>query len=221
MSRKILVVAPHPDDEVLGVGGTIAKNSIKGNKVDLCIATHAYTPDWSEEFIARRREEIRRVKTILGIKRVYYLGFPTVKLDQVSQKEINDTLSQVIQESAPQDIYIPWKGDLNKDHRILFESALVAARPTNPNIERILAYETLSETEWGEPLEHFSPNVYEDISSFLKTKKEAMMTYQNEVKRFPHPRSIEALEILARKRGSEVNLPAAEAFKLIREVRKW
>jgi len=127
-------------------------------------------------------------------------------------------MSGVINAVSPRIVYIPHKGDLNRDHRLVFEAALVAMRPAEHRIERILSYETLSETEWGQPLQPFVPNVYVDVSRTFKIKLEAMQAYESELKRYPHPRSLEIVETLAKKRGSEVRLEFAEAFMLVREI---
>jgi N-acetylglucosamine malate deacetylase 1 len=215
---KILVIAPHPDDEVLGCGGTIAKHVNGGDDVYLCIATKAYIPNWTDEFIVKRTQEIEKVRKILGIKKVYFLDFPTVKLDMIPQKDLNSALSRVLDEVKPQTVYIPHKGDLNKDHRLIFESSLVALRPIKNAVRRVLAYEVLSETEWGQPIDFFYHNVYVDISKTMELKREALRAYASELKDFPHPRSLEAVEALAKKRGSEVLVGYAEAFMMIREI---
>ncbi|ODS41272.1 MAG: hypothetical protein A7315_02040 [Candidatus Altiarchaeales archaeon WOR_SM1_79] len=215
---KALVIAPHPDDEVLGCGGTIAKHSKQGDEIYLCIVTKAYIPDWSEEFLKNRLKEIEKANKILGIKKTYFLDYPTVKLDTFPQKELNDSIFKVIVEVKPEIVYIPHKGDINKDHRLVFEASLVATRPINYKIKKILSYESLSETEWGQPIEPFTPNVYIDISDTIKTKIEAMKAYESEIKQYPHPRSLEMINILAKMRGGVVGLNAAEAFILIREV---
>lgn len=214
---KILVVAPHPDDEVLGCGGAIAKHSKKGNDVYLCIVTESYKPEWSEEFLKNRPKEIKKAAKILGIKKTYLLGFPTVKLDTIPQKTLNDSIQKVFNKVKPQVLYLPYGGDLMKDHRLVFEASLVAARPVfRSSLKQIMAYETLSETEWG--FGNFKPNIYEDISATFKTKIAAMKVYGGELRKFPHPRSLKAIEALALKRGSEALLPMAEAFMLIREI---
>jgi LmbE family N-acetylglucosaminyl deacetylase len=215
---KVLVIAPHPDDEVLGCGGTIARYTKRGDKVYLCIVTKAYTPDWSEEFLKNRSKEIGKANKALGIKKTYFLNYPTVKLDTVPQNELNDAISKVVKDGKPDILYIPHKGDLNKDHRLVFKSSLVATRPINHKVKRILSYETLSETEWGQSIEPFIPNVYVDISETLEKKIEAMKAYGSELKQYPHPRSLEVIEALAKKRGSEVGVKSAEAFILIREM---
>jgi len=215
---KVLVIAPHPDDEVLGCGGTIAKHAKQGDDVYLCIVTKAYTPDWSEEFLENRPEEIGKANKILGIKATYFLDYPTVKLDTIPQKELIEAISKVVYEVKPDILYIPHKGDLNKDHRLVFESCLVATRPLNHKVRKILSYETLSETEWGQLIEPFIPSVYVDISGTFQKKIEAMKVYSSELMTYPHPRSLEIIEALSKKRGSEVGVNFAEAFILIRET---
>jgi len=215
---KVLIIAPHPDDEVLGCGGTIAKHVKNGESVFLCIVTKAYLPDWSGEFIKNRPKEIEKAKKILGIKKTYYLNLPTAKIDTIPQKDLNEMISKVVDEVKPDIIYVPHKGDLNKDHRLIFEASLVAARPIKHKIKKILSYEVLSETEWGQIIENFNPNVYVNISSTFNKKIKAIKAYKSELKKSPHPRSIEIIESLAKKRGSEAGVKFAEAFILIREV---
>lgn len=217
--QKILVIAPHPDDEVLGCGGTILKNNKHGNEVTLCIVTKAYTPDWSEKFLKNRPEEINRATKILGIKKTFLLNFPTVKLDTIPQKDLNMSILEVINKVKPEIIYLPHGGDINKDHRLVFEAGLVALRPSNKtSVKKILCYETLSETAEGRSLKEFLPNFYEGINNEFKKKIEAMKVYKSEIKKFPHPRSLKMIEVLAQKRGSEAGLKLAEAFMLVREI---
>jgi LmbE family N-acetylglucosaminyl deacetylase len=221
---KVLIIAPHPDDEVLGCGGTIKKHTKKRDEVYLCIVTKAYTPDWTKKFIENRKKEITCASKLLEIKKVIFLNLPTVKLDTVSQKKLNNLISGCIERVRPEILYVPFGGDLNKDHQLIFEASLVAARPKpKSSIREILCYEVLSETEWGSPLakevkEIFIPNVYVDISDTLNVKLKAMFCYKSELKKFPHPRSLEAITVLAKKRGTETGLKAAEAFVLIRET---
>lgn len=218
MSR-ILVIAPHPDDEVLGCGGTIRKRVNMGDEVCLCVVTHAYTPDWSEEYIANKLKEIQKAQEILGIQSAFYNGFPTVKLDTVGQKSLNDGISRVVSVVRPDEAYIPHVGDINLDHRLVHEASMVALRPKpGSTVKKVLAYETLSETEWGRI--PFWPTVYEDISGTIDVKIAAMSAYASELKEAPHPRSLEAIRALAVKRGSEVGRHYAEAFMLVREVRR-
>jgi LmbE family N-acetylglucosaminyl deacetylase len=220
---KILVIAPHPDDEVLGVGGTMARHTRQRDEVYLCVVTKAYSPDWSEEFLKNRPKEIKRANKILGVRHTYFLNFPTVKLDTVPQKELNEAISKVVNKVRPDIVYIPHRGDTNKDHRLVFESAMVALRPKpRISVRKILSYETLSETEWAAPPpeEAFFPNVYVDIYDTLKIKLKAMAAYKSELKDYPHPRSLKSIKALAIKRGTEAGLKAAESFMLVREISK-
>jgi LmbE family N-acetylglucosaminyl deacetylase len=212
-------MAAHPDDETVGCGGTIAKHVKKDDEVYLCIVTKAYTPDWSVKILRKIGKEVRKVNEILGIRRTYFLGFPTVKLDTIPQKKLNDSISTVVTEVKPEIIYMPHKGDLNKDHRLVFEATLVAARPVGDHkIKRILSYETLSSTEWGYPIDAFVPNVYVDISSTFSMKTKAVEAYKSQLMPYPHARSLPVVDALARKRGSEIGVTFAEAFLLIREI---
>ena len=172
---KILVIVPHPDDEVLGCGGTIKKYSKQGNDVSLCIATKAYTPDWSEEFIENRKKEIEMSVKTLGIEKLFLLDFPTVKLDTIPQKELNDSVSKVVEETKPEIVFIPFATDINIDHNLIFSASLVALRPKlESSVKKVYCYEVLSETEWAKPAQKiedvFMPNYYEDISNELEDK---------------------------------------------------
>lgn len=217
---NILVIAPHPDDEVLGCGATIAKHVEQGDDVVVAFVTKGYEPDWSREYLDDRISEIKKSNKVLGIKKSYSLGFPAVKLDTIPQKTLNDSLSKVVSKVNPEIIYIPHRGDVNMDHKLVHDACLVATRPfARESIKKVLAYETVSETEWGSINSPFVPNVYEDVSSFLNKKLKALQAYKSEVKEFPHPRSNEVLSALTVKRGSEVGVKAAEAFMLIREIK--
>ncbi len=218
---KVLVIAPHPDDEVLGCGGAIARHVREGAEVYLCVVTKAYPPQWSESLVEEKKQEVLRANQILNIRETFFLDFPTVKLDTVPQKELNDSIARVVNEVKPEVAYIPHKGDLNKDHRLVFEASMVALRPlSGSTVSKMLCYETLSETEWGSPETEsvFIPNVYINITDTLETKLKAMSAYASELKDYPHPRSLDMLKVLAQKRGAEAGLAAAEAFMLVREI---
>ena len=171
--------------------------------------------------IKERRREVLRVNKILGIKKTYFLDFPTVKLDTIPQKELADSISRVVNEMKPEVVYIPHKEDVNKDHQLVFEAAMVATRPKPASgIRKVICYEVLSETEWAAPFvdSAFAPNVFVNISEMLETKLKAMSEYKSELKEFPHPRSLEAISALAKMRGAAVGVEAAEAFMLVREI---
>jgi LmbE family N-acetylglucosaminyl deacetylase len=217
---KTLIIAPHSDDEILGCGGTIAKYASRGDLVSVCYVTKAYLPDWSSEYIQRKETEIKQSNAIIGISKRYDLNYPTVMLDTIPQKDINTSLSEVIAEVCPDCIFIPHRGDLNTDHRIVHDAALVSLRPISHKYTHILSYETLSETEWGPGGSTFDPRYYVNISDTIEIKIKAMDAFKTELKESPHPRSLEVIRFLARKRGSEIQVNSAEAFMPIRIIEK-
>ncbi len=220
---KILVLATHPDDEVLGCGGVIARHVARGDRVEVVIVTRGAPELYSPEQVNALRQELHAAHSILGVAVAHFLDFPAPKLDQVPQHELADSIAARMREYQPETVYFPHRGDLHSDHRAVFQATLVAARPIGEqSVRRLLSYETLSETEWSAPIgeEAFLPNVFIDISDFLEKKKKAMAEYKSQLKEFPHPRSLQSLESLARLRGGTVSLQAAEAFQLIREIIK-
>lgn len=215
---KVLVVAPHPDDEVLGCGGVMARHADSGDEVHVVVVTRG-APE-IEELVKRVREEAERAHRLLGVVGTRYLDFYAPRLDAVPIHEVADALSQAVSDLRPELIYIPHHGDLHVDHRVAFQAALVAARPIrNSSVRTIMAYETLSETEWSPPgPDVFGPTVFTDVSMQMERKLEAMKCFASQLQEFPHPRSIQTLQALATFRGASVGFPAAEAFALIRDL---
>lgn len=205
---RVLVIAPHPDDEVLGCGGTIKKHTIEGDEVYLCIVTKAYIPDWTQEFIENRKKEISCANDALGIKETFLLDLPTVKLDTIGQKKLNDLISEIVERIKPDILYLPFGQDSNKDHRLVFKAGLFSSK----GIRKVLSY------SYESPL--FAPNLYTDIFETLGDKLKAMSCYASELRDFPHVRSLEAVKITAQKRGIESGLRAAEAFIIIKKILK-
>lgn len=219
---SILVIAPHPDDEVLGVGGTIARLAAEGEHVTVAIVTRGYPPEFDEESVHRAQREVGEAHGILGIGTTLFLDFPAAGLDVVPHRELNARLSELMREMQPREVFAPFAGDLHLDHQRSFLSALVAARPNGEDTPAsIYAYETLSETNWNAPYlaPTFAPNVFVDISGYLERKILALQAFASQIKPFPHERSVEAARALAALRGSAVNRPAAEGFVLVRELR--
>lgn len=218
---KILVIAPHHDDEVLGVGGTIARYASEGAEVYVVIVTRGYPPDYTEESCQQDVIEAKAAHQVLGVKESIFLSFPAAKLDTIPHRDVNIQLASLINKIKPDSIFIPFIGDIHLDHQSIFLSSLVAARPNSSHTPRaIYAYETLSETNWYAPhvTPSFVPNIFIDISAYLETKLQAMQMYTSQIKAFPDERSEETLRALATLRGSTVNRFAAEAFYLIREI---
>ncbi len=214
--RRVAVIAAHPDDETVGAGGTMARLARSGIEVYVCVVTRAYEPDWTAEEIDSIRKRAERAFSVLGVTRSAFLGYPTVKLNTVPNKELTDALKRLIEEARPDAVLAPYQGDLNQDHGIVARAAAVAARPSGRKGPAFLHYEVLSSTEWGRMYggSCFRPNLYVDIEEMLETKIEAMRAYGAELKDFPHPLSEEGIRALARLRGMEAGLSSAEAFCL-------
>lgn len=214
---RVLVIAPHPDDEVIGAGGTIARHAANGDEVHLCVVTQAYSPPWPEGYVETARRQVEAARKVLGIKQVFFLGFPTVKLNTVPSMELTGALQKVVDETRPEVVYTSAASDVNQDHRIVFEATLVACRPLpGGSVRRLLSYESGPTARHGS--QSSAPNVYSDIEPFLSKKLEAMKCYETELKEPPHPRSLAGLELIARERGLSVGLKAAECFHLAREI---
>lgn len=219
---RVLVIAPHPDDEIIGVGGTIAKRAKVGDEVYVCIVTKGQSPLFSPEFIEQGRQECCQADAKLGVKETIFLDFPAVMLETVLRYEFNGKISEIVQKIRPDEVYIPHRGDMQLDHQMVVDAAMVALRPKYEHlVKRIYAYETLSETGWNIPnvVNEFIPTVYENISDTLQEKLDAMNVFQSQLAPYPAARSIGAIKALAKFRGATVNVNAAEAFSLIREIK--
>ena len=214
---RTLVIAPHPDDETLGVGGTLLRRKSEGAKTAWLIMTQM---DQIEDTKSQKRKnEVLKVSEIFGFDKIYQLGFPTTKLDQIPMFELVNGISKVVNEFQPTEIFLPHPSDIHSDHKITFQAASSCTKWFRfPSIKRILAYETLSETDFGLSRENnFHPNYYVDIEKYLDQKIIAMRTYQSEISSFPFPRSVESIRSLSSLRGSSSGFKAAEAFELLKE----
>lgn len=217
MNEIVLVFAPHNDDEVLGVGGTIAKYAATGNKVVICEVTSSLV----KERLELIRKEAQTAHDTLGVSESIFLDLPVVKLNEITQRDITGKFSEVVKKVDPTIVFIPHIGDMHTDHRIVTDTAMVALRPlAAPRVKAIFMYETLSETEWNIPstTNAFMPNAWSDISDYLNKKLVAMNSYQCQLKEAPHPRSLWAVEALAHYRGSTIGVQAAEAFVQVRSI---
>lgn len=226
--EQVLVIAAHPDDEVLGCGGTIANHSDKGDNVNVLIVAEGATSRQQErdqtdavKKVSLLAEAARKAGSILGTKEVELLSLPDNRLDSLDRLDLVKQIEERIEYYEPQVIYVHHAGDVNIDHRRLHEAVVVACRPTpTQKARRILSFEVASSTEWQPPGSglHFTPNWYVDITAQWERKKEALIAYTEEMRPWPHSRSIQALEHLARWRGAQVGCEAAEAFCLLRQI---
>jgi len=218
---RVLVIAPHPDDEVLGVGGSVLRHVADGDAVHVVICTRGRVEDFGEEQVERVQAEARAVHKFLGVAGSHFLDLPAARLDTVPQVDINAALHRVFEQVKPDTVYVPHPGDVHHDHRVMFESAMVCCRPTHAaSPERILSYETVSETDWNAPgvTPVFVPNCFVDISKFMDRKLEACAMYASQVRPAPHQRSREAIRALAVTRGHAMGMQHAEAFMFLRRL---
>ena len=210
---NILVIAPHPDDEVLGMGGTIKKLS-KKNKIILCVVSEGATAQYKDKkMIKVRRDSCKKTAKILGISQTIFLDYPDMRLN-LSHLDINKKLEEIIEKYKPEIVYTAPKNDLNLDHQVVFSSTLVACRPKS-GVKQILCYEIQGNTKVP-----FVPNVFENIEKEFSYKIKGFKMYKSEIEEFPNPRSIIAIENLAIMRGIESGFKKAEAFELIKKIKK-
>jgi N-acetylglucosamine malate deacetylase 1 len=221
LCKKILIIAPHPDDETLGAGGTILKHIAAGDKTHWLIITDILPEHgWEREQITSRQKEIDHVAKQYGFEGVHKLGFPTTKLDEIPMREIIASIAAVILAIKPAVIYLQNRSDIHSDHRVAFEAIIACTKSfRSPFIERVLMYETITETDFSPPLHErqFIPNSFVDISKYLEKKVDILKTYKSEMMEPPLPRSLNNVRHLAHYRGSRIGAMAAEAFQLIYE----
>jgi len=218
---RALVLAPHPDDEILGCGGTISRIASGEGSVTVAVVTRGQPPHFDSAQADHVRLEAERAHSLLGVSSTRFLDLPAAALDQMPLADLNRAIGEVVSDVRPDTLFVPFVGDLHFDHRLVFEAAMVAARPRgNDYPVRILAYETVSETNWSAPMlsQSFQPNVFIDISDHLEAKLDAFACFASQLRPFPDERSLETLRALGLVRGSTVTRSAAEAFMLIREV---
>lgn len=221
--KKILAVAPHPDDETLGCGATLLRHVAQGDEVHWFIATAiSEIQGFSAERVASRDIEINLVAREYGFQGVHRAGFPTTRLDTLPKGELIAALGKVIKEVQAQVLYVPYRNDVHSDHAVVFDAAMSCSKQFRyPSVQAIYAYETLSETEFGIRPDDggFRPNLFVDMQGRLDRKIEIMRLFAGEMDLFPFPRSEECLRALAVLRGSQAGLHAAEAFMVLKEIR--
>ncbi|HJU55720.1 MAG TPA: PIG-L deacetylase family protein [Pyrinomonadaceae bacterium] len=220
-NKNILVVAAHPDDEVIGAGGTIAAHAARGDQVFIAILTEGASVQFpgEDDKISLKKRQALDAARMLGAKKVFSGDFPDQRLDATPVLEVNRFVERVAREVEPHVIYTHHFADLNSDHRVAYEAAAVAARPFSlPSFERLLCYSVDTLTHAGQGAQQF--NVYSDITETLEVKLKAMQIYETEVRAYPHPRSVEAMRYMALRNGAMVGLRAAEVFQSVLEVRK-
>jgi LmbE family N-acetylglucosaminyl deacetylase len=223
----VLCVAAHPDDEVLGVGGTLARHAAKGEEVHVCILSDGVTSryddtDAVDDEIKQRRDRARDACETLGAT-VSLHDFPDNSFDTVPLLDIVQTIERELKEHDPDIIYTHHYGDLNVDHELACRATITATRPlADSSVERVLAYETLSASEWSIPeaSNAFQPTSFVDISSHIDVKLDALSVYENELREPPHPRTVNTIQKNAEVWGAKTGVDAAEPFEVLREVQR-
>lgn len=228
--RTVLVAAAHPDDEILGVGGTVARHAAAGDLVYALILGEgqtsrvAHREDMDRAVVAQLHQNTMESAKTVGYKDVFLADFPDNRFDQVDLLDIVKVVERKIQELQPQIIYTHYSGDLNIDHQYTARAVLTASRPIGAYcVEELYAFETLSSSEWNfdysaQPA--FSPNVFVDITAHYTKKEQAMQCYTSELCQFPHPRSLMGMDVLSKMRGMAAGMERAEAFMLLRKMVK-
>lgn len=225
MNKKtILVVAAHPDDEILGCGGTVAKLSSENDVYSLVLGEGITARDPKRQPSKRKtalsslHNDLQRANKILGVKKVFTTDLPDNRFDTVALLDITKTIEGFIEKLQPHTIYTHFGNDLNIDHQVTYNAVVTATRPlVGQLVQEVYAFETISSTEFNYP-QSFSPDTFSDISKFLDIKIKALAEYKGEMRPFPHPRSLEFVKLVAHYWGTRVGLGYAEAFQTVRKL---
>jgi len=224
--KKILIVAAHPDDEVLGCFGTVARLIKEGYEAYTLILGEGKTSRDEQRIVENKKDEVvvlntemQKANDIIGIKKVFVESFPDNRFDSVDLLDIIKVISQVKNEVCPDIIFTHYEHDLNIDHQITYKAVITATRPMKFEcVKEIYSFEILSSTEWNYPLS-FSPDTFFDISDTLDKKVKAMKQYESELCEYPHPRSLEGIELNAKYQGMRVGKKYIEVFKSVRVIK--
>ena len=222
--NRILIISAHPDDEVLGAGGTMLRHKKQGDELHWLIVTRiSEEQGFAKDMVERRKKEIEKISKIIGFAGVHQLDYPTMSLSSQSLIRLIPDISKIVTEIKPDTIYTMNRSDAHSDHRIIFDAVAACTKSFRyPFIKKFLMYETLSETEFAPalPEKQFIPNYYVDISAYLDKKIELMKVYQSELGEHPFPRSIKNIEALASLRGAFAGVEYAEAFQIVHFIEK-
>ena len=215
----ILIIAPHPDDEILGLGGTISKLSSQGHKVTILTVSGHLPPLYKEEVFEEHKSQALEAHKIVGAYDSKFLEIPATFVKDQTTAELNGKIYEVLKNTQPQIVFLPFP-DRHIDHQVVFESCMVVIRPLHDGkcVELAASYEVLSETHWNAPAIEpvFNPNITIDITDHIDTKLSALSCFKDEIMPFPGPRSIEAVEALAKFRGTQAGFAYGESLQLLR-----
>lgn len=221
--KKVLVIAPHPDDETLGCGGSLLRHIANGDEVHWMIVTAITTEiGFTSERVGRRNVEIEKVGKAYGFAGIHRIGFPAMYLDSVEKRQLIEAIGAVVQRIKPEILLIPYRNDAHSDHAVVFDATVSCSKSFRyPSVHGVYVYETLSETEFGLRTDDpgFRPNLFVEISSWIDRKISIMRMYDGEILEFPFPRSETCIRAQASLRGSQAGVQAAEAFMIVKEIR--
>ena len=222
--KNVIVISAHPDDETLGVGGTILKHVANGDNVYWLIVTNVFeNQGFSKERVESRQLEISKVEKMFGFKETFNLNYPTMTLSSSSVIKMVPEISLIFSEVQPEIIYTLNRSDAHSDHRVIFDAVMACTKSFRyPFIKQILMYECISETEFAPALAEkaFLPNYFVDITDYLDKKNEIMKVFESEIAEHPFPRSLENIKALSHFRGASVGVKYAEAFQLLKYIDK-
>ena len=219
---RVVAVVAHPDDEVLGGGGTLARHALDGDEVTALVVADGATSRYPDAMSDELRESGRKAAQCLGLKEILFAELPDQRLDAMALLDVTRVIDQHLDRLAPERVYTHFLGDVNLDHGIVARATWTACRPyQRPQVRDILAFETPSSTEWAWPAtaDRFAPTVFVDVTQTLDAKIEAMACYASELRPSPHPRELEALRVRAAYWGSVVGMTFAEPFLQLRSLR--
>lgn len=223
MSKKVLVVSVHPDDETLGAGGTLLRHKDNGDEIYELLVTSCWKPTHNDEVIKAQEEYVKRMSSAYGFKNLYWLKIPTTKTDELLTRDLVGKMGEVFKEIRPNVVYIPFGGDTHHDHTLVFNAAWNCTKNFRfPSVEKVYAMEVLSETDYASNVcnNHFISNTFIDISNYLDKKIEILKIFAEEIAPHPFPRSIENIKALATLRGAYANCKYAESFMLLKDIVK-
>ncbi len=223
---RVLVIAAHPDDEVYGMGGTIAKLASEGHDVYVLIVTDGCSSQYRNhknlnEIFEMKKQEAKEANMIIGVKEIFFGNLPDMKLDVVPHIEINEVIEDAVKKIRPEEVYTHFYGDVNMDHRLVYKSTLVAVRPVPGQcVKRLYAYSVPSATEWSPQRAEtgFLANVFIDIKKYEVQKYLAIKVYQTELRDYPHPRSIKSIQAFDLAVGLQCGMESCESFILLRSL---
>jgi LmbE family N-acetylglucosaminyl deacetylase len=221
---KVIVISAHPDDEVIGCGGSLMKHQANGDEIYWLIVTNIFqNQGFSADHIESRQREIEKIKSMIEFSSVYKLDYPTMSLTSESINTLIPKISAIFNEVRPEIVYVMNRSDAHSDHRITFDAVAACTKSFRyPFVKRVLMYECISETEFAPALleKVFQPNYFVDITNFFTEKINLMKIYDSELGQHPFPRSLRNIEALATYRGASVGVEYAEAFQLIKFIDK-